>query len=138
LPAESSAAVRDGASDAGSRISRFAVRGEKFGSSRRTFLTTSVAAALGLLVDEGSAGSHESAIYGQTAPPCPPDPIAGGVRLETLALDELEAGAVPMHRVVGAGLDARLFTDLSTIRPETLITPNDQFFVRTTCPPRAL
>jgi DMSO/TMAO reductase YedYZ molybdopterin-dependent catalytic subunit len=41
-------------------------------------------------------------------------------------------------RVLGGGLDARLFTDLSTLsadKPETLLTLADQFFVRTAAPP---
>ena len=42
-----------------------------------------------------------------------------------------------MHTILGEGLDARAFTDLSTLTPGTLITSNEQFFVRTTCPPRA-
>jgi DMSO/TMAO reductase YedYZ molybdopterin-dependent catalytic subunit len=33
--------------------------------------------------------------------------------------------------VMGAGLDGRLAFDLSTLEPETLITPNDSFFIRT-------
>jgi DMSO/TMAO reductase YedYZ molybdopterin-dependent catalytic subunit len=33
--------------------------------------------------------------------------------------------------MLGGGLDARLFTDLSALTPETLMTPAEQFFVRT-------
>ena len=43
----------------------------------------------------------------------------------------------PFGRLLGSGLDARLFTDLSTLspdKPDTLITPNDRFFVRTSIP----
>lgn len=43
----------------------------------------------------------------------------------------------PFGRLLGSGLDARLFTDLSVLspdRPETLVTPADQFFVRTAFP----
>ena len=36
--------------------------------------------------------------------------------------------------VLGSGLDARLITDLSTLTSERLITPNDQFFIRTSLP----
>lgn len=43
----------------------------------------------------------------------------------------------PLQRLLGAGLDARLFTDLSTIardKPDTLLTPNDRFYIRTAAP----
>jgi DMSO/TMAO reductase YedYZ molybdopterin-dependent catalytic subunit len=43
----------------------------------------------------------------------------------------------PFSRLLGASLDARLFTDLSILdgaRPETLITPNDRYYVRTAYP----
>jgi DMSO/TMAO reductase YedYZ molybdopterin-dependent catalytic subunit len=54
-------------------------------------------------------------------------------------------GTVPLHgdrprptpfgRIVGGrGLDARLFTDLSTLDRDRLITPSDQVFVRTEAP----
>ena len=44
----------------------------------------------------------------------------------------------PFGRVLGTGLDARLFTDLSTLsadKPDSLLTPADRFFVRTSAPP---
>jgi DMSO/TMAO reductase YedYZ molybdopterin-dependent catalytic subunit len=44
---------------------------------------------------------------------------------------------VPFHRLLGSGLSARLFTDLASLspdRPETLVTANDRFFVRTAAP----
>src|SRR6266542_2545311 len=43
----------------------------------------------------------------------------------------------PFGRLLGSGLDARLFTDLSLLsadKPETLRTPADRFFVRTASP----
>jgi DMSO/TMAO reductase YedYZ molybdopterin-dependent catalytic subunit len=52
----------------------------------------------------------------------------------------------PLEQLLGSGLDARLFTDLSTIstaspgsprspdRAQTLVTPSDRFYVRTACP----
>ncbi len=46
----------------------------------------------------------------------------------------------PLGALLGSGLSARLFTDLSTLSPDdpaTLVTPNDKFFVRTAAP-RAL
>jgi hypothetical protein len=41
--------------------------------------------------------------------------------------------APPFGRLLGDGLDARLFTDLSAVRPQPP-TPTDQFFVRTAAP----
>src|SRR5262249_19141274 len=43
----------------------------------------------------------------------------------------------PLGRLLGRSLDARLFTDISVLdahRPETLITSNDHFYVRTAAP----
>jgi DMSO/TMAO reductase YedYZ molybdopterin-dependent catalytic subunit len=45
--------------------------------------------------------------------------------------------SAPLNRLLGAGLSARLFTDLSSIAPESpdaAVTPTDRFFVRTACP----
>lgn len=43
----------------------------------------------------------------------------------------------PLGRLLGSGLSARLFTDLSTLSAtaaDTLVTPTDRFFVRTAAP----
>ena len=62
--------------------------------------------------------------------------LPGGRLLGTLPLEgDRPAQPPPFGRVLGAGLDARLFTDLSTLTPDTLIIPNERFFIRTTCPP---
>src|SRR5262249_33094206 len=45
------------------------------------------------------------------------------------------APAAPFGTLLGAGLDARLFTDLSFLGPDRLLVPNDKFFVRTSYPP---
>jgi DMSO/TMAO reductase YedYZ molybdopterin-dependent catalytic subunit len=42
--------------------------------------------------------------------------------------------AGPAGVVLGSGLDARLALDLSTLAPQGLITPNDQFYIRTRRP----
>src|SRR5262245_32749357 len=50
------------------------------------------------------------------------------------------ASPPPFGRLLNTGLDARLFTDLSTLSadtPESLVTPTNRFFVRTATP-RAL
>ncbi len=72
----------------------------------------------------------------RSPPPVRQSPLAGGRLLGTLPLDgEGSAHAPPFGRVLGTGLDARLFTDLSPLTPDTLIIPNERFFIRTTCPP---
>jgi len=38
----------------------------------------------------------------------------------------------PLDTVIGTGLDARLYSDLSTLTPEQLVTPIEKFYVRTT------
>jgi DMSO/TMAO reductase YedYZ molybdopterin-dependent catalytic subunit len=44
-------------------------------------------------------------------------------------------GETPFGEMVGGpGLDARLFTDLSTLEPDRLITPSSRVFVRTAAP----
>jgi DMSO/TMAO reductase YedYZ molybdopterin-dependent catalytic subunit len=45
-----------------------------------------------------------------------------------------EPGAPPLGRLLGSGLDARLFTDLSAIDRDSPTTPNSRFFVRTAAP----
>ncbi|HEX2344810.1 MAG TPA: molybdopterin-dependent oxidoreductase [Vicinamibacterales bacterium] len=40
----------------------------------------------------------------------------------------------PFHTLMDEGLDARLYTDLSGLRSDSLVTPNDKFFVRTAFP----
>jgi DMSO/TMAO reductase YedYZ molybdopterin-dependent catalytic subunit len=45
--------------------------------------------------------------------------------------------AAPLDRVLGTGLDARLFTDLSALTADSLVVPSDRFFVRTACPAAA-
>jgi hypothetical protein len=57
--------------------------------------------------------------------------------LGTVPLGNPGAAAAPLERLLGSGLDARLFTNLSTIDrhdASTLITPNDRFYIRTAAP----
>jgi DMSO/TMAO reductase YedYZ molybdopterin-dependent catalytic subunit len=68
----------------------------------------------------------------------PQPPLAGGRFVRTLPLgDPTRLDDPPLNRLLGAGLDARLFTDLSGLAPGNLITANDQFFVRTAYPDEA-
>ena len=50
-------------------------------------------------------------------------------------LGEPGAASPPFGRLLGDGLDARLFTDLSQLgNPQSLVTSNDKFFVRSAAP----
>src|SRR6516162_6385714 len=65
-------------------------------------------------------------------------PLADGRFVRTLPLgDPLRRDDPPLNQLLGAGLDARLFTDLSSLASGDTITPNDRFFVRTACPEKA-
>lgn len=46
-------------------------------------------------------------------------------------IEFLGEGQVEMETLVGAGLDGRLFTDLSVIAQEKLVTPTQKFYLRT-------
>lgn len=46
----------------------------------------------------------------------------------------LGEGSFPLERTIGEGLGRRRALDLSTLRPGSLITPSERFFVRTGCP----
>ena len=58
------------------------------------------------------------------------DPIAGGILLGTVPFTG-EGG--PLDVPFGSGLDGRLFTDLSTLAPDDLVTPNGRYYIRTRC-----
>lgn len=60
---------------------------------------------------------------------------ARGVLVRTLPLYGPGAQDAPLERVVGGeGLDARLFTDLSDLTADRLVTPTARVFVRTAAP----
>jgi len=64
--------------------------------------------------------------------PCEADeagPFQGGQRLGILEF--AGESRTPLDTVIGAGLDARLYSDLSTLTPEQLVTPIEKFYVRT-------
>jgi DMSO/TMAO reductase YedYZ molybdopterin-dependent catalytic subunit len=101
--------------------------------SRRAFLRQSLNASATTL-----AGLHGRKLWITDAlartVPAAFQPIAGGTLLGTAPF--VGEGNVPLDTLFGRGLAARLVTDLSTLSPETLITPNYQFFVRTSFPDR--
>ncbi len=51
--------------------------------------------------------------------------------LGTVPFGDPSGRGTPLQRLLGSGLDARLFTDLSQISPDRLVTPTDAFFIRT-------
>ena len=57
------------------------------------------------------------------------NPLRGGKQLGILEFTgESQA---PLDTIIGAGLDARLFSDLSRLSPEQLVTPIEKFYFRT-------
>lgn len=93
--------------------------------TRRKFLRTSagtVVAVSSLLVGFDGIGWRPSASGGK-------DPFQGGKQLGTLEF--LEESQTPMDTVLGRELDGRLYTDLSGLTPQNLITPTEKFYIRT-------
>lgn len=58
-------------------------------------------------------------------------PPAGGQLLGTVPFGAPGARRAPLNQLLGSGLDARLFSDLSSLSSDNLVTPADRFFVRT-------
>src|SRR5215203_5063784 len=84
-----------------------------------------------------TAGLLGSALVDRLAAqqPCG-DNGAAGTLLGTLPLSRPDGVIQPFGvKFGGAGLDARQVTDLSGLRADRLITPNQLAFVRTECPP---
>jgi DMSO/TMAO reductase YedYZ molybdopterin-dependent catalytic subunit len=74
-------------------------------------------------------------IAGQSAQGCGAGHALGRL-VGTLPLSRPDGVVQPYGIKIGRpGLDARLNTDLSTLEPDRLITPTDQIYVRTECPP---
>lgn len=83
----------------------------------------------GLVLPRGSSGGVDAR---RTAPGAScGNPFEGAVLLATVPFTG-EGG--PLDVTFGSGLDGRRYTDLSTIGPENLITPNEHHFVRTRHP----
>jgi DMSO/TMAO reductase YedYZ molybdopterin-dependent catalytic subunit len=91
--------------------------------SRRELLQSSLIAGGALLVG-----------FEKIAWPRPPqsstlDPFTRGKQLSTIAFSK--EASVQMETALGAELDGRLYTDLSTLNPENAVTPTEKFYVRT-------
>jgi len=63
-------------------------------------------------------------------------PVSAGDFIGIIPFGTPGIPTTPLDRRLGAGLDARLFTDLTTLgKPQSdLITPNERFYVRTAAP----
>ena len=65
------------------------------------------------------------------------EPVAAGELLGVVPLTGDRPRPTPFGEAVGGpGLDTRVFTDLSRIGPERLVTPTAEVFVRTAAPPQ--
>lgn len=95
-------------------------------SSRRGFLRAALAAGGGALL--GTIRLEPVTQDSVCA-----DPLATGRRAGTVPFAG-ESRNPPFHTRLGSGLDARLYTDMSDLGPDTLITANSRFFVRTGWP----
>ena len=91
---------------------------------------------------DGSIGYELGSTVDQTrpcsdvAPPQPPcaDPFSGGELVQTLGFKG--EGPMPLDTPLDAGLDGRLYTDLSRLTTDSLVIPNERFFIRTRYPDR--
>lgn len=82
------------------------------------------------LATASAAGRPSSALAAGVQTPC--EAPAAGELVRVLPLYGPGAQNSPVGRLLGGrGLDARLFTDLSNLRADRLITPIDEMFVRT-------
>lgn len=84
--------------------------------NRREFLQSSLAVSAALFL--APAGAPQGRLLG------------------TLPLTSRGAQTAPLNTLIGVGLDARQFLDLSPLTPNTLVTPTGDFYVRTRCPDR--
>lgn len=97
--------------------------------SRRRFVGTAAASLAGV------AAGGTGLLARLAAQPLCPDIRDMGELVGLVPLHGDEPRDTPFGRMVGGpGLDARLFTDLSTLAPDRLITPASEVFVRTAAP----
>src|SRR3954464_3960071 len=103
------------------------------GISRRDAIRTMAVTAGASLVDPGPALTR--LVTEQSDHGCGADQALGRL-VGTLPLSR-SGGVVQPYgvKIGGRGLDARLNTDLSKLEPGHLITPTDQIYLRTECPP---
>lgn len=100
-------------------------------TSRRDFLASAAAAGGFLLAcgdDRGSGGGGHGGDGGCGGA----DPFESGELLGTLGF--VDDGDIELEVLQNVGWDGRLYTDLSKLTPETLVTSNETFYVRTRYP----
>jgi DMSO/TMAO reductase YedYZ molybdopterin-dependent catalytic subunit len=95
---------------------------------RRDFLRG--VAGTWLLGCSGNGASPASA--GPAAPGACAAAFAGGTLVGTVPI--LSNGTAPLDTPTGAGLDGRLYCDLSKLDPAAAVTPTDRFYIRTRYP----
>ena len=102
--------------------------------TRRSFMSDSLrfstTMALGWLGSRVFIGDD---ILAASEPPLA-DPFTRGQRVGTILFNDRKRERAQRGVVRGKGLDGRLRCDLSTLTQETLVTPNDRFFIRTRRP----
>jgi DMSO/TMAO reductase YedYZ molybdopterin-dependent catalytic subunit len=62
-------------------------------------------------------------------------PPSGGRLVGTVPFRSPTTRVAPLQRLLGSGLDARLFSDLSSLAPDALVTPTEHFFIRSAAAP---
>jgi len=98
-------------------------------STRRDFLRSSFVAGGALLAGFGKIQTLDAKIQART------DAFKGGKYLGNL--DFAGESRAPLDTLLGSGLDARLYSDLTKLTPENPIPPTERFYVRT-CASREL
>lgn len=102
--------------------------------TRRRFLRTSLTSSAALLVGlHGGRMLVAEALAAMTIP-VGFRPVTSGALLGTVPF--VNESNFSLETPFGSGLGGRLVTDLSALGPDTLITPNEKFFIRTRFPDR--
>jgi DMSO/TMAO reductase YedYZ molybdopterin-dependent catalytic subunit len=91
-------------------------------ATRRRFLEVSASAAVAAWVGSLVRGARARAA------------AEGAQRVATVPF--VGEGAFPLEATIGEGLGRRRAVDLSSLTPDTLVTPQERFFIRTGCPDR--
>src|SRR5215831_8420159 len=114
--------------------------------ARRRFLQNGLGLGGALLLGScggggGGAASSPSPSPSPSPTPAPapapapagcPNPFAGGQQLENaMFVGESDR---PLEQAFDSGLDGRLYTDLSKLDPNNLVTPSEAFYIRTRYP----
>jgi DMSO/TMAO reductase YedYZ molybdopterin-dependent catalytic subunit len=107
-----------------SRSSQSLTSGPAEKPHRRSFLRVSLLSSGAFL-----AGFEKLTAFAKFRDSSRPDSLEGGKLLELLEF--AGESRAPLNSVLGAGLDARLYTDLSAFTRDRSVTPTKDFYVRT-------